>query len=287
MGESGAAIHPTLAPVPLEQAEANGTAFAEAINKKSLAELRALSAEELFEGYKNADNKSFPTVIDNNFYTETLPETYNAGQQAKIPLLLGWNSAEIGGGAFMQGKENTPENFIDRVRTSYPEVADEVLEHYAHDTPEEVAQSATALISDGFIAFSTWKWFDLQRKNSDKPVYRYMYSKIRPQVKADSLAPKPLGAGHANEIEYAMGNLHYIKAHDWTEADYQVSHTMQDYFANFIINANPNSNSLPQWPAAEANTPAPLFMNINTQSQAEDSQHDDRYRFWDTYYAEK
>ncbi|MGB3775618.1 MAG: carboxylesterase family protein, partial [Leeuwenhoekiella sp.] len=283
IGESGAAINPTLAPVPLEKAEANGTAFAKAINKTSLSDLRALSEEELFEFYKNAESKSFPTVIDKHFYTESLPQTFKSGQQSKIPLLLGWNSAEIPGAAFMQGQENTTENFEKRVKEAYPEVADQVLQLYEHDTPEEVAYSATALISDGFIAFSTWKWFDLQRKQSDQPVYRYLYSKIRPQQVGDSLAPKPMGAGHANEIEYAMGNLRYIKAHQWTADDYKVSETMQNYFANFIKKGNPNAEGLSDWPAAEPNTESPMFMDINTQSQAKEADQDGRYRYWDEY----
>jgi para-nitrobenzyl esterase len=58
IGESGAAINPTFAPVSAAQAAANGSAFAEAINNPSLAELRALSADELFDLYKNAENKS-------------------------------------------------------------------------------------------------------------------------------------------------------------------------------------------------------------------------------------
>ncbi len=200
IGESGAAINPTAAPVSSAKAVAIGSAFAEAINNPSLTELRALSAEQLFDHYKNADNKNFPTVVDNNFYTETLPETFSAGKQSKIPLLLGWNSAEVSGSAFMQDQENTPENFTNRVKEAYPQAVDGVLKLYAHNTPEEVALSATALASDDFIAFSTWKWFDLQLKNSDQPVYRYLYSKIRSQLKADSLEPKPLGAGHGMRL---------------------------------------------------------------------------------------
>ena len=38
------------------------------------------------------------------------------------------------------------------------------------------------LASDRFIAYSTWKWFDLHRKNSSQPVYRYLYSKLRPPL---------------------------------------------------------------------------------------------------------
>ncbi len=84
-----------------------------------------------------------------------------------------------------------------------------------------------------------------------------------------------------------MGNLHYIKAHKWTEDDYQVSQTMEYYFANFIKTSNPNAENLPLWPAAEANSTSPMLMNINTQSQAEEAKNDDRYRFWEMYYFKK
>ena len=46
--------------------------------------------------------------------------------------------------------------------------------------------------------------------------------------------PAPVGAPHACEIEYCMGNLDLVKEYAWTKDDYKVSETMQGYFANFV-----------------------------------------------------
>ncbi|MEZ4902868.1 MAG: hypothetical protein R2822_14510 [Spirosomataceae bacterium] len=43
-------------------------------------------------------------------------------------------------------------------------------------------------------------------------------------------APEPVGAPHACEIEYCMGNLPLIKEYAWTADDFRVSDTMFNYF---------------------------------------------------------
>jgi para-nitrobenzyl esterase len=213
---------------------------------------------------------------------------------------LGWNSAEIPGMAFMQGQAYTEENYVAKVKETYSKEFEQVLKLYPHASAREIELSATALASDRFIAYSTWKWFDLHRKNTSKPVYRYLYSKLRPplvdQSKTSGLAggtvqkndnapkpPPPVGAPHACEIEYCMGNLHLVKDYAWTEDDYKVSETMLSYFANFIINGNPNGEKLPNWPAAEPADNSPAVMVIDTESKAVDT-NDDRYIFLDKTY---
>jgi para-nitrobenzyl esterase len=176
-----------------------------------------------------------------------------------------------------------------------------VLALYPHSTPEEVERSATDLASDRFIVYSTWKWFDLHRNHSDKGVYRYLYSKLRPPLKeqgkvaglaggtmdAESdapAAPEPIGAPHACEIEYCMGNLSLVDDYVWTADDYKVSETMQAFFVNFIKKGDPNSLSLPNWSAAEANDPEPPVMVIDTKSQQIDAPSDARFDFHNSYY---
>ncbi len=278
IGESGAAINPTMPPVPLDSAEKIGEEFMEKAGYKSIAELRALTTKEIFDLYKNSKRFGFPTVIDGYFYPKLLPEIFNAGEQAQVPLLVGWNSAEIPGMAFMQGQPYTKENYVAKVKQAYPEDFEEVLNLYPGETPEEVEWSATDLASDRFIAYSTWKWFDLHRKNSQQPTYRYIFSRVRPSV------PKPLGAPHASEIEYCMGNLPLIKSFEWTEEDFKVSKDMENYFANFIKTGNPNGDGLPEWKSADANNENPPVMVIDSVSHLINAMNDARYRFLDKAY---
>jgi len=302
IGESGAAINPTMPPVPLAQAEKTGLEFAQKAGYATLAQLRTLSTREIFEIYVESKRFGFDTVIDNYFYPKSLSEIFRAKEQAQIPLLLGWNSAEIPGMAFMMGMPYTEESYFKKVKEAYPADYEEVLKLYPHGTPREIELSATALASDRFIAYSTWKWFDLQRKNSDKPVYRYLYSRIRPplvdQTMASGLAggtvkkddnsaikmPEAVGAAHACEIEYCMGNLDLCREYAWTQDDYKVSNTMLSYFANFIINGNPNAAGLPEWPAAAADDATPPVMVIDVESKAVNAPEDARYLFLDKAY---
>ncbi|MEP6738149.1 MAG: carboxylesterase family protein, partial [Chryseolinea sp.] len=297
IGESGAAINPTLAPVPLAEAEKTGFEFGKNAGYVTIAQLRSLSTKEVFDIYNESKRFGFPTVIDGYFLPKTLPQIFVSKEQAQVPLLLGWNSAEIPGMAFMQGLPYTDENYVKKVKEAYPNDSDEALKLYPHADAKQIEISATAFASDRFIAFSTWKWFDLHRKNSSKPVYRYLYSKLRPpladQSKVSGLAggtqdkvaapkaPEAVGAPHACEIEYCMGNLHLVKDYAWTPDDFKVSETMLGYFANFVIKGNPNGDKLPDWPAAEPNDTTPPVMILDTVSKAVDAKDEARYLFLD------
>ncbi|MFY7888832.1 MAG: carboxylesterase/lipase family protein [Spirosomataceae bacterium] len=300
IGESGAGINPTMSPVTLAEAEKQGAEFAKNAGVPSLKQLRALSTREVYEIYNDSKRFGFPVVLDGNFLPKTLPQIFGAKEQAQVPLLVGWNSAEIPGMALMQGKAYTPENFITKVKEAYPTDFETVLKLYPHTTEKEVEVSATALASDRFIVYSTWKWADLHRNNSTQPVYRYLYSKLRPALVDQSLAsglaggtvkkdanvkaPEAVGAPHACEIEYCMGNLHLVKEYAWTADDYKVSDTMLSYFANFIKTGNPNGESLPTWSPAKAGDANPDFININTETKGEKSQIEARYLFLDKQY---
>jgi len=301
IGESGAGINPTLAPVKLEDAVKKGVEFQNQAGVSSIAELRNLPARDIYEIYNESGNFGFPIVLDGHFLPKTLPEIFEAREQAQVPLLVGWNSAEIPGMAFMQGQSYTKENFIQKVKETYPKDHDEVLKHYPHSSAKEVEYSATDLASDRFIVYSTWKWFDLHRQNSDQQVYRYLYSKLRAPLVDKSLTaglaggtvrnegnpkmPEAIGAPHAAEIEYAMGNLHLVKEFVWTAEDYKASETMLEYFANFIKTGNPNSEGLPTWEKASAGDDKPQVMVIDADSKAIKAKNDSRFRFLDKSYG--
>lgn len=130
------------------------------------------------------------------------------------------------------------------MKAAYPDNHEDVLASYPHATPEEVEQSATDLASDRFMGFGTWKWLQLQARTGGVPVYRYRYEKLPArtvEMKNKGIEPPPpLGAPHACDIEYAMGNLYLLEdKFDWLPGDYQTSATFSGYLVNFIKTGNP------------------------------------------------
>ncbi len=305
IGESGAGITPTDPPVPLAEAEKKGQDFLEQAGIHSIAEARKLSARDIYQIYNQPHRLSFPIVVDHYFIPKSLPEIFQAHEQAQVPLLVGWNSAEISGVGFMKGKPYSEIDFTAALKESFPNGndAEDLLKLYPHSSDKDVELSATALASDKFIAYATWRWFDLHRKNSDQPVYRYLFSRIRPPLRDSSLEanpsgggvvkksehpqPLPVGAPHASEIEYCLGNLPLVHDYAWTDEDYAVSATMQSYFVNFIKTGNPNTSdeatpsrapSLLDWPAAKPGEDSPSVLDIDVQPKVFKAVDDGRYR---------
>ena len=120
------------------------------------------------------------------------------------------------------------------------------------------------------------------QSKTGKPVYRYLYSKVRPEYTGipggatPTPGPAARGAVHSAEIQYAMGNLGIDPRYKWTDDDRAVSKLMQGYFANFIKTGNPNGKGLPKWPKYEAKS-AWQVVNINTRTGVEKETGRDRY----------
>ena len=300
IGESGSMLG-TLRAVPLADAEKNGVEFGNSIGAKSLVDLRAVPADQLLEASKKYGVFRFPMTVDGYFLPKSPYEIYQAGEQAHVPLLAGWNSEEMGYRSLMGKETLTKENYEKAVQKLYGDRSAEVLKLYNVLKDEDVEQVATDLAGDRFIGFSTWKWTDIQSKTGQKPVYRYMFSRARPAMVAsmgnatpglaggvvkDTNAnkapqtPPAKGAVHSAEIEYAMGNLSRNTVYNWSADDYKVSTIMQDYFANFIKTGNPNGSGLPNWPALSTTNPV-QFINIDVNTRLATEQNRERYLFMD------
>ncbi|ARA94167.1 carboxylesterase [Rhodothermaceae bacterium RA] len=298
IGESGSILG-ALPPRPLAENEARGARFAEAVGAASLADLRALPADSVLAAASTPEMLwAFPPTLDGYFFPKEPIEVFTAGEQAQVPLLVGWNSEEMTYLALLGPNEPTPENYARIVRELYGDQADEVLRLYPASTNEEVIQAATDLAGDRFIGFSTWRWFEWHRRTGNAPVYLYYYEHPRPPLREEGATeglaggvvrgddaqaarpPRPRGAVHAAEIEYALGNLDTNPIYAWTEDDYRVSEVMQAYFAHFIKNGDPNGPNLPEWPAASNDPDAPyLVMRLSVEPRAEPEWRRARYLF--------
>jgi para-nitrobenzyl esterase len=280
IGESGALAGP-FSPVPLGKAEEAGSKFAESIGAQSLAALRAMPTQQILEpAYKGgyAAINRFPIAIDGYFLPADPVTIYASGKQARVPLLAGWNSEEVGWQALFGKDEPTPENYQKVLAKLYGPRADKAMNFYPASTREEVVKAATDLAGDRIMGYSTWKWLDLQMRTSGARVYRYLYARPRPATRTGD-HPAARGAVHSAEIEYALGNLALNDVYAWTPDDYKVSARMQSYFANFIKQFDPNGPGLPQWPAMRDDTSQ--VMRIDVESRAEPDQTRPRYLFHD------
>ena len=285
IAESGSLLG--LQPLPtLAQGEATGTAFAAAVGASSLAALRALPAQQVLEASGKQGAPRFSPVVDGYFLPRSPAEIFTAGQQAHVPLLVGWNSQEMAYQMVLGPNPPTAANYSAAVQKMYGEQAADIQRLYPANTDAEAEQAATDLASDRFIAYSTWKLADAQIQSGGKPVYRYLYARPRPSMTpemgnatanlaggvtrgtgAATPAPPAKGAVHSAEIEYALGNLPTNKVFAWTPDDYQVSKTMQGYFANFIKTGNPNGAGLPTWPAASQQAGQVLHLDVTTKAE--------------------
>jgi para-nitrobenzyl esterase len=198
-----------------------------------------MPAEDILKATSKPGFGRFPVTVDGYFFPTSPVSIYAAGEQAHVPLLAGWNSME-GSASSITGNAQTKANFDSAVQKLYGEHAAGILKVYRVSTDEDVQQVATDLASDRFIGFSTWKWSDIHSQTGKSTVYRYLYARPRPAMRAEmgnatanvaggitrntdssvKKAPVARGAVHSAEIEYALGNLPTNRVFDWQPQDY-------------------------------------------------------------------
>ncbi len=283
IGESGGMIQPTFAPVPLDSAERRGLAFADSVRAGSLAALRALPGESLLDATARPGDGRFPVAVDGWFLPRTPAAIFAAGEQARVPLLAGWNSEESDWRALLGSAEPTPQAWAGALRKLFGSRADEAQRLFPGDSARQVVASGTLLAGARFIAYSTWKWAELHG-HTGQPVFRYLFVHPRPAPIVPGPNPPPTGAIHSAEIEYALGNLHTNSVYAWAPADDTVSAAVEEYFANFVKTGDPNGAGLPPWPAAYADD-AVRVMVLDVHPHAERAADEAAYRFLDQYYA--
>jgi para-nitrobenzyl esterase len=278
IGESGAFFGSVLSVKTLAQSEEADQKFAESIGAHTLPDLRAKPAADLLAAATDKANPiRFAPNIDGYFLPQSPREIFAAGRQSHVPLLAGWNRDEGGYGGIFGKDAPTVANFVAFAHKRFEDRADEFLKLYPAATDEEAKRAAQDLAGDQFIAFSTWKWIEMQAATGGSALYRYEFDDAPPSP-ANSTEPSH-GAYHSAEIEFVFGVL-ASKELPWRPEDKALSEQMSTYWSNFAKNADPNGEGLPEWPAytSQANYPV---MHLNAPSHAAPDDHRARYEFLD------
>jgi para-nitrobenzyl esterase len=280
IGESGGAFASQGLPMhSLAESSETGAKFAvDALNAKSLAELRAVPAQKLLEAAMAAKTIRFVPTVDGYFLPETVDAIFAAGKQSDVPLLAGWNRDE---GGFAVAKENQTAALKETSTKEFGDKADEFLKLYPGPDDAQATRSLADFGGDRFIAFSTWKWLEAQKRTGKSPVYRYRFDMLHP---ADPKRPPNAGAYHSAEIEFVFGALDSENWISWRPEDHTLSQQMRKYWSNFARTGDPNGAGLPKWPVYDAADGwQVLHLDAETTAQADTLR--DRYIFLNTVWG--
>jgi para-nitrobenzyl esterase len=215
----------------------------EGTDAAALARLRSLKVEEIVDGGQESDGQGGPRIysgpiLDGKFVTETAESAYKEGRQARVPLMIGNNSAEIGG-PFVNASKSKEELF-----SLFGNLADEAKAAYDPDGKKEFAEVQTRFNTDKVWAEPARFTAGIFAKNGD-PSYIFLFSYVPSSMKARM----PYGPGHGTDISYAFGNLRAPNGATVAPEDKEVARMMNGYWVNFAKTGNPNGTGLPKWPA--------------------------------------
>jgi para-nitrobenzyl esterase len=238
VGESGAWMGLSLTPTrTLAEAEQAGVKIADAVNARTLDELRAKSADELLKA-----GRAGGPVIDGWFLPEDVGTIFAEHKQNDVPLLVGSNQDE--GTFFLQ--PTTAAKFVERSRTRYGDQADAFLKLYPAGSDEEANASQLAAFRDE-LAFVMRVWARAQTRAGHSQAFLFYFThQPPPPVGATSRGGFGSGATHGSEAQYIFQNL--LPPRAWTDLDRQVSETLSSYWVNFAAGGDPNGKGLAKWP---------------------------------------
>ena len=280
IGESGAEFPAAGRSLPTrEQAEQVYSAWAErTFGSSKLFYLRQLPADELLKAAMAQTAPRFGPIVDGYFLPDTLPNIYEDGKQARIPLLAGWVANER-----PPSMAPAPDAFRAQARTQFAADADKFFAVYPVSTGAEAARSSADYASDQFIAFPTWAWLEAQTKTGNAPVYRYFFDLPSP---GDRNHPASYGAFHSDDIEYVFGALDARPGMHARSEDRALSELMQQYWTNFALKTgDPNGpEPIPKWPVYNAGDDWEV-MHLDATPTAEPDSLRPRYLFLDSHWG--
>ncbi len=220
----------------------------EGTDAAALAKLRALKVEEIVDGGQENDGQGGPRIysgpiLDGKLVVETSESAYKAGRQAHVPLMIGNNSAEIGGG-FVNASSSKEELF-----SLFGELKDEAKAAYDPDGNKEFAEVQTRFNTDKV-------WAEPARFTARSfaavgdPAYIFLFS-YAPSAMKERMK---YGPGHGTDISFVFDNLGVRPGSTPAPEDKEVARMMNAYWVNFAKTGDPNGKGLPKWPVYSPKT---------------------------------
>jgi para-nitrobenzyl esterase len=196
------------------------------------------------------DNNLRP-IIDGAVLQQQPATVFGSGSQMAIPILVGSNADE--GTAYPVAM--SPSAFVADAEKRYGADAQRLLALYPAASDSEARAASYALMRDRTFAAPMRRW--AREQSAVAPVFVYHFSRVHPFVEGLGYAQQnpatDMGAYHGAEMAYAYGTMdvlnRFAKTRAWSEEDRRYSDTMMTYWVTFARTGDPNSESVPVWPA--------------------------------------
>jgi len=243
----------------LPSAEAGGTALATAAGVSTAAELRATDLGALFQAGLKTGWAPEP-VIDGVVLKRQFAETFARGEQAKVPVLAGFNEGEIRSLLFLMPKApDSRSAYVVDVQRRFGAKASDFLAVYPGVDPRA---DVMASIRDGLYGFAA-QYLVRQQAAAGQPAYLYFFRHSTPAERDRDLA-----AFHASELPYVFGQVgpNAVLGPNWprpplTSEESQLSEAMMGYWTSFVRDGVPRAPGNPPWPRFTAQQHAYLDLD--------------------------
>lgn len=253
ISQSGAWMGLGIARMPArETAEAQSVAAAEKLGAETLAELRALPAQTVFDGIRGQG-----MIVDGWIIPEDLSITFAEGRQNPVQVLVGSNGDE---GSFTAGfgPPVTLESWNAGANMRWGDLADLGRAAYPAASDEEAKAVSPMPFSDAMA----WhmRLFAEQQSAIGQQAWHYWFTH---QPLYDPGMPD-MGAAHTGEIPYVFNNLAAPRTFPGNSSvelmagnpeQEAMADLVSQYWVNFAATGNPNGEVLPEWPAVEELAP--------------------------------
>jgi len=227
-----------------EPAEAAGERLARTLGATGIADLRAMPAQELADAALRAGFAPGGTV-DGRLLPAQLVDVFERGEQAKVPLLAGFNSGEVRSLRFLLPPlPGTAERYEAEIRGRYGDLADRFLALYP---PDDIAESALAAVRDALYGWTALKLAATQEA-AGLDCFLYHFDHGYPAA-----GEAGLHGFHACELPYLFGTadrtppLWPVVPATGTES--ALSRAIGDYWISFAQSGSPRAAGAPDWPA--------------------------------------
>ncbi len=256
-------------------AEQHGVAFQQHLKKKSLKQMRQMSAQELCGN--NVGFGGFWPCVDGYVITDDLYRNYERGEYNDVPVIAMTNSDE--GSLF--SRETKPEDFQKYAKSLFSDMADEALRLYPANTVEEATFASGDTFRDMGFAWPSFAWLNLQAKTGKAPAYAAFLA--QPSEVSFAGSKKRHGVSHADDILYLNGT--FTSQPDKYPAEAAVAEIIQQYWVNFAKTGNPNGKGLPYWPTFDKDKAT--TMQFSNGATLIDRPNREQIDFIDRFFAEQ